>query len=105
MSFAKSVVGESEFKKWMDTETVLSESSKSKYSNVVRKISNDLIKLNLSFSSLEEITQSADLEKLKEKYFSIEEYRNSDKTGNRMYSAGFNRLIEFQKFKKKTNKD
>lgn len=105
LSFAKSVVGESEFKKWMDTETVLSESSKSKYSNVVRKISNDLIKLNLSFSSLEEITQSADLEKLKEKYFSIEEYRNSDKTGNRMYSAGFNRLIEFQKFKKKTNKD
>ena len=33
---------------------------------------------------------------LKEKYFSIKEFKDLDDRGNRMYSAGFNRLIDFQ---------
>lgn len=99
LSFAKSVVGESEFNKWMQKHTQLSEASMEKYTRAVRKISNDLVKLNLAFSTLEEITAEADLEKLKDQYFAIDEYRELDKRGNRMYSAGFNRLIEYQKFR------
>ena len=70
-----------------------------KYTRVVRKISNDLVKLDLAYSSLEEIADNADLESLKERYFSIKEYKDLDDRGNRMYSAGFNRLIDFQNFK------
>ena len=100
VSFAKSVIGESEFRKWMKNNTKLSKSSMDKYSMVVRKISNDLVKMNLSYSSLEEITDKADLTLLKQKYFSIKEFKDLDHRGNRMYSAGFNRLIDFQNFKK-----
>ncbi len=103
VSFAQSVVGETEFNRWMKSETKLSKASRYKYKNAVRKISNDLIKLNLAYSSLEEITDGADLEELKESYFSIKEFSELDKRGNSMYSSGFNRLIEFQNFKKKGN--
>ncbi len=99
LSFAKSVVGETEFNKWMKSNTNLSPSSIDKYTNAVRKISNDLVKMELSYSSLEEITQKADLEKLKQQYFSIPQYKALDSRGNGMYSAGFQRLIEFQNFR------
>ena len=102
LSFAKSVVGESEFNKWMQGHTQLSEASMEKYTRAVRKISNDLVKLNLAFSTLEEITAEADLEELKDQYFAIGEYRDLDTRGNRMYSAGFNRLIEYQKYRRQT---
>ena len=84
----------------MQSQTNLSDSSMYKYSRVIRKISNDLVKLDLAYSSLEEITDKADLTSLKEKYFSIKEFKELDKRGNQMYSAGFNRLIQFQNFKK-----
>ena len=103
VSFAKSVVGETEFNKWMKEQTTLSKASMEKYSRVVRKISNDLVKLNLAYSSLEEITENGDLKRLKNQYFSIDEYKELDTRGNRMYSSGFNRLIEFQSFKKSSN--
>ena len=101
LSFAKSTVGESNFTKWMQNESELSKASMEKYTRVVRKISNDLVRHDLSYSSLDEITEKADLERLKEKYFSIEEYKDLDTRGNRMYSAGFNQLIKYQNFLKK----
>jgi len=101
LSFAKSTVGESNFTKWMQNESELSKASMEKYTRVVRKISNDLVRHDLSYSSLDEITEKADLERLKKKYFSIEEYKDLDTRGNRMYSAGFNQLIKYQNFLKK----
>ena len=83
----------------MQRQTDLSEESMEKYTRVVRKISNDLVKLNLAYSSLEEITEKADLQRLKDEYFSIDEYRELDRRGNRMYSAGFNMLVKYQKSK------
>ena len=100
LSFAKSTIGESKFTKWMQNESELSKASMEKYTRVVRKISNDLVRHNLSYSSLDEITEKADLERLKEKYFSFDEYKDLDTRGNRMYSAGFNQLIKYQNFLK-----
>lgn len=100
LSFAKSTIGESKFTKWMQNESELSKASMEKYTRVVRKISNDLVRRNLSYSSLDEITEKADLERLKEKYFSFDEYKDLDTRGNRMYSAGFNQLIKYQNFLK-----
>jgi len=85
----------------MQNESELSKSSMDKYTRVVRKISNDLVRCDLSYSSLEEITEKADLERLKEKYFAIDEYKDLDTRGNRMYTAGFNQLIKYQNFLKR----
>ena len=52
VDFAKSMIGESEFNRRMQHNTKLSKSS-DKYSRVVRKVSNDLVKMNLAYSSLE----------------------------------------------------
>ena len=100
LSFAKSVIGESKFAGWMRDYTKLSEKTISNYSNAVRKISNDLVKMKMAHSSLEDISKNADLQRLKEEYFSIKEFRELDKRGKGMYSAGFNRLIEYQRFLK-----
>lgn len=100
LSFAKSVIGESKFAKWMTEHTSLSPKTIKNYNQAVRKISNDLVKLKMAYSSLEDITEQADLKTLKSEYFSIEEYRDLDVRGKGMYSAGFNRLIEYQDFLK-----
>ena len=98
LSFAKSVIGESRFATWMRDHTQLSEKTIKNYNQAVRKISNDLVKLNMAYSSLEDISINADLKKLKVEYFAIEEFKQLDVRGKGMYSAGFNRLIEYQQF-------
>ena len=100
LSFAKSVIGESKFAIWMSEHTTLSPKTIKNYKQAVRKISNDLVKLKKAYSSLEDITEKADLKKLKTEYFAIEEYKDLDIRGKSMYSAGFNRLIEYQEFLK-----
>ena len=102
LSFAKSVVGESEFARWMKESKSLSEKTRKNYSQAIRKISNDLIRLKLAYGSLEELMESEDLYKLKEEYFEIPEYKELDIRGKSMYSAGFNRLIEFHQSRSST---
>jgi predicted helicase len=99
LSFAKSVIGETNFTKWMRENTNLSEKSLKNYSQAIRKISNDLVRLKLTYSSLEELMQSEDLYTLKKEYFNIPEYRALDERGKGMYSAGFNKLIEYHQAK------
>ena len=97
LSFAKSVVGERDFAKWMRESKQLSEKTIKNYRQAIRKISNDLVRLKLAYSSLEELMQSEDLDELKEEYFNIPEFKELDVRGKGMYSAGFNRLIEFRR--------
>jgi predicted helicase len=99
LSFAQSVVGESDFIKWMRDHTSLSEKSMKNYNQAIRKISNDLVKMKMAYSSLDDITENADLIELKASYFDIDEFKQLDVRGKGMYSAGFNKLIEYQKFK------
>ena len=103
LSFAKSIIGESNFAKWMREQTSLSEKTIRNYSQAVRRISNDLVKMNLAYSTLEEITNQANLQRLKDDYFSVDEFKQLDVRGKGMYSAGFNRLIEYQKYQKSTD--
>ena len=92
------MIGESKFSKWMYDHTNLSDKSIINYNQAVRKISNDLVKMNLLYSTLEDISENADLEQLKKEYFDIEEFKLLDVRGKGMYSAGFNKLIEYQSF-------
>ena len=100
LSFAKSIIGESGFTKWMNEETNLSDKSVKNYTQAVRKISNDLVRMGLTKSTLEEILESEDLNHFKKSYFEIPEFKESDLKGKSMYSAGFNKLIEYQSIKK-----
>ena len=90
---------ETEFRQWMENYRRLSESSIEKYSRVVNKISNDLRKRELIKLSILDINEISELLSLRKKYFSIKEYKDLNNRGNRMYSSGFNRLIDFLKFK------
>lgn len=99
LSFAQSVVGESDFGRWMRETKGLSDKSVKNYRQAIRKISNDLVRRKLSYSSLEELMQAEDLDRLKKEYFDIPEYKELDERGKGMYSAGFNRLIEYHRSK------
>ena len=99
LSFAKSVVGESNFTQWMRETTGLSEKSIKNYTQAVRKISNDLVRRKLAYSSLDELMSTEDPTKLKEEYFAIAEYKELDVRGKGMYSAAFGKLIKYHQSK------
>ena len=85
-----------EFKKWMELSTDLSEKSMKNYAGGVKKIEADLLELDLTNQNLFEITSPDDLTHLKDQYFQILENKELDERGKGMYSAAFNKLIEFR---------
>lgn len=85
-----------EFKKWMELSTDLSEKSMKNYAGGVKKIEADLLELDLTNQNLFEITSPDDLTHLKNQYFQISENKELDERGKGMYSAAFNKLIEFR---------
>jgi len=99
LSFAKSVIGESDFTKWMRDTTNLTEASIKHYTNAMRKISNDLVRLKLAYSSLEELMYSEDPKTLKKEYFAIPKYKELNDRGNNMYSVAFDHLINYHQDK------
>ena len=103
LSFAQSVKGESDFTRWMRDSTKLSDKSIRNYTQAIRKISNDLVRMKLTYSSLDEIMKSEDLKRLKDEYFSIPEHKELDVRGKSMYSAGFNKLIDYHRSEKLNN--
>ena len=44
--------------------------------------------------------QLEDLDRLKKEYFDIPDYKELDVRGKGMYSAGFNKLVEFHRSKR-----
>tara|TARA_Y100000996_G_C22302651_1_gene552799 strand:- start:14 stop:637 length:624 start_codon:yes stop_codon:yes gene_type:complete len=84
------------FGEWLVLNSTLAQSSIDKYKRALKKITNHLIESNIINSSLEEINNCETLEKIKNNYFSIPENRESDKKGNQMYSAAFNRFITYK---------
>lgn len=95
LSFAKSNNWETEFVKWMRINTTLSEKSIKNYSGAARKIFNDLVRLGMIPSIQENFSDELTAKELKGKYFSIEEYQELDQRGKGMYSAAFNKIIDF----------
>ena len=76
----------------------LSDSTISKYLNVLKKINLDLSEKNTLGITLEEINSTNELEDIKKEYFLIQENRELDERGNRMYSSAFNKLISHKSF-------
>ena len=102
LSFAKSVIGETDFTKWMHDSTDLSVKSIKSYTQAIRKISNDLVRLKLTYSTFEELMISEDLYVLRQEYFAILEYKELNVRGKGMYSFGFNKLIKYHQAKLST---
>ena len=100
LSFAKSFIDESTFANWMRTATTLSPSSIKKYVGGVNKMTNELIKMKPEYSNIDDLMRSEDLTILKKEWLSVEKNKALDRTGKGMYSAGFNKLIEYANYKK-----
>ena len=84
------------FEKWMELATDLSEKSIKNYLGGISKIDKDLLEISDSPESLEAISSINELENLKIKYFSDREYKELDTRGNGMYSASFNKFIQYK---------
>ena len=100
LSFAKSFIDESTFANWMRTATPLSPKSIKNYVGGVNTITNGLIKMRPEYKNIDDLMQSEDLTLLKKEWMSIEENKALDERVNGMYSAGFNKLIEYANYKK-----
>jgi len=97
LSFAMSAKEDSRFYEWMQENTDISTYTQGRYLGAIRKISNDLIKQNLFYSSLENLMTNQEPEELMKIYFEVPENKAANDRGNRMYSAAFRKLIEFHK--------
>ena len=86
----------SNFQKWLELNTDLSEKSVKNYAGVISKIDNYFKNQNSNHLPLEEINSSKQLEELKQDFFSIPANQDLDQKGNRMYSAGFNNFISYK---------
>ena len=84
------------FEKWMELATDLSEKSIKNYLGGISKINKDLLETSDSPKSIEAISSIIDLENLKIKYFSDKENKELDTRGNGMYSASFNKFIQYK---------
>ncbi|MGI2328148.1 hypothetical protein [Planococcus sp. YIM B11945] len=88
-----------EFISWLKVNTPVSSSTAQKYSGAINTISKGLNKYGLLDGNLYNIQDSAVIESLSTKYFSIGEFNEKDIRGNRMYS---NAAKYFKKFVKET---
>ena len=84
------------FVKWMELATDLSEKSIKNYLGGISKIDNDLLEISASQKSLDAINSINELENLKIKYFTDKENKELDTRGNGMYSASFNKFIQYK---------
>ncbi|MFA9556730.1 hypothetical protein ACERII_05470 [Evansella sp. AB-rgal1] len=90
-----------DFIKWMKNYSELSQSSINKYSGAINTISRELKDSSITDRNLYYVDSAVEIEKLKELYFSINEYIEKDKRGNRMYSRALKYYIEFLKLEGK----
>ena len=73
----------------------LSESSANHYTQALRTVSRYLREANLIASDIYSVDTIIGLKALRDAIKQIPEFVDQDETGNRMYSAGLNRYIEF----------
>ena len=98
LSFARSFIDQNTFGDWMRSNTSLSPKSIKNYVGGVNKITHELLKMKPDYSSVNDLLKNEDLNQMKKEWFAIPKNEALDKRGNGMYSAGFNKLIDYAKF-------
>ena len=86
---------ESYFRQYMLNVRKLSESSVNHYTQALRTVSRYLKNANLITDDVYSVDKLVDLKALRTALKAIPEFIEQDETGNRMYSAGLNRYVEF----------
>ncbi|UNC91283.1 phage integrase SAM-like domain-containing protein [Candidatus Contubernalis alkaliaceticus] len=85
------------FSRWLNENTTLSYNSISKYLGAIKTMSNELLSKGVMEKPLYELNDSIEAERLKDKYFSVRQFREKDERGHRMYSRAFIYYIQFLK--------
>ena len=98
LSFAKSFGGFENFAKWMRSNTGLKEKAIKNYKGGVYKIINDIFKLRPQYANIDDLLKNENLVEMKKEWLSIPKNKELDIRGHGMYSAGFNKLIDFAKY-------
>jgi predicted restriction endonuclease len=93
-----------QFHNWL-VETKLNVTRPDKYSDTITTISNHFKKLLNEDIDLYEIKNANELLRLKDKYFSYNEFFIKNKTGNAMYSRSLDLYIEFLEINRKNIDD
>lgn len=86
---------EAYFRQYMMNVRKLSESSVNHYTQALRTVSRYLRDANLITGDVYSVDKLVELKALRAALKTIPEFVDQDETGNRMYSAGLNRYIEF----------
>ena len=86
----------SNFNKWLELNTDLTEKSMKKYLSALNKITTGLVDLGIIKQSLEEIKGIEKISKVKDDYFLTKEFNEMNYRGNNMYSAAFNHFISYK---------
>lgn len=83
------------FIKWLEENTALANSSILKYAGAINTISKELAKKGIIDRHLYEISDSVGAERVKVQYFSVQQFKDKDARGNRMYSRALKYYILF----------
>ena len=89
----------------MKSETSLSDKTIKNYVGGVNRITNDILKMKPHYSSLDELMKHEDLSELKNEWLAVPENKELDVRGKNMYTAGFNKLIDYAKFEYFSNEE
>ncbi|MBU9723816.1 MULTISPECIES: hypothetical protein [Bacillaceae] len=92
-----------DFIKWLENNTDLSDSSIGKYSGAINTISRELKNNSIIEGTLYNGYNLVEVVELKDIYFSVNQFIEKDKRGNRMYSRAFTYYIEFLKYERDRN--
>lgn len=85
----------SEFQDWLELSTDLADKTINNYVRAMRKICSDVDGIDQIPSLQKSAGNATGLTRIRDSYFSIPEYAELDQRGNRMYSAAFNKYIDF----------
>lgn len=81
--------------KWLEENTSIASSSIAKYAGAINTISKELLDKKLIDYHLYKTNDSVLVEKARMTYFSIQEFKDKDERGNRMYSRALIYYIQF----------
>lgn len=87
------------FRKWLEENTELSESSIGKYVGAIRTITKDMLSEGVINKNLYNVTSAAELCIIMKAIYSNSFFDKKDTRGNKMYSNALNQYYEYLKSK------
>ncbi len=96
LSFAKSVIKDEVFVSWLRNSQNLKDKTIKNYLGAINKMTNYFLKTKPEYEDIYELIKNENLNSLKEEWLAVPEHKKLNDDGNKMYSAGFNKFIDYK---------